>query len=66
MGHLALKRAIRHAEANDLSATIALYHERWQHEITHLALRRTLLHGRVPRSGDPAGLEQEMWALLTL
>jgi hypothetical protein len=47
-------------------ALIALYHERWEHEITYLALRHTLLHGRVLRSGDPAGLEQEMWALLAL
>ena len=45
---------------------IALYHERWEHEITYLALRHTLLQGRVLRSGDPAGLEQEMWALLAL
>ena len=48
------------------AALIALYHERWEHEITYLALRHTLLHGRVLRSGDPAGLEQEMWALLAL
>jgi Insertion element 4 transposase N-terminal/Transposase DDE domain len=47
-------------------ALIALYHERWEHEITYLALRHTLLNGRVLRSGDPAGLQQEMWALLTL
>ena len=47
-------------------ALIALYHERWQHEIAYLALRHTLLQGRVLRSGDPAGLEQEMWALLAL
>jgi hypothetical protein len=31
-----------------------------------LALRHTLLHGRVLRCTDPVGLEQEMWALLTL
>ena len=48
------------------AALIALYHERWEHEITYLALRHTLLQGRVLRSRDPAGLEQEMWALLTL
>jgi Insertion element 4 transposase N-terminal/Transposase DDE domain len=48
------------------AALIALYHERWEHEITYLALRHTLLHGRVLRSGDPAGLQQEMWALLAL
>ena len=47
-------------------ALIRLYHERWEHEIAYLALRHTLLHGRVLRSGDPAGLQQEMWALLAL
>jgi hypothetical protein len=47
-------------------ALIALYHERWEHEVTYLALRHTLLHGRVLRSCDPAGLRQEMWALLAL
>ncbi len=47
-------------------ALIALYHERWEHEIAYLALRHTLLHGRVLRSGDPEGLKQEMWALLAL
>lgn len=44
---------------------IGLYHERWEHEITYLALRHTLGAGRVLRSTDPAGLQQEMWALLT-
>ena len=45
---------------------VALYHERWEHEIAYLALRHTLAAGRVLRSTDPAGLEQEMWALLTV
>ncbi|MEU9625173.1 IS4 family transposase [Streptomyces sp. NPDC048155] len=43
-----------------------LYHERWEIEITYLALRHTLLKGRVLRSKDPVGLNQEMWGLLTL
>jgi Insertion element 4 transposase N-terminal/Transposase DDE domain len=47
-------------------ALAELYHERWEHEVTYLALRHTLLAGRVLRSGDPAGLQQEIWALLTL
>ncbi len=47
-------------------ALIRLYHERWEHEIAYLALRHTLLHGRVLRSQDPAGLQQEMRALLAL
>ncbi|MBV9380061.1 MAG: IS4 family transposase [Streptosporangiaceae bacterium] len=47
-------------------ALMTLYHERWQHEITYLALRHTLLQGRVLRSEDPAGIQQEMWALLAV
>ena len=47
-------------------ALMALYHERWEHEVTYLALRHTLLNGRVLRSGDPDGLRQETWALLAL
>ena len=47
-------------------ALMTLYHERWEHEVTYLALRHTLLQGRVLRSADPAGVEQEMWALLAL
>lgn len=48
------------------SVLIALYHQRWEHELTYLALRHTLLTGRVLRSADPSGLTQEIWALLTL
>jgi hypothetical protein len=45
---------------------IALYHERWEHELAYLALRHTLLTGRVLRSTTPTGVQQEMWALLAL
>jgi hypothetical protein len=45
-------------------ALIRLYHERWEHEVAYLALRHTLLGGRVLRSQDRPGLEQEIWALL--
>jgi hypothetical protein len=48
------------------AALIRLYHERWEHEVAYLALRHTLLAGRVLRSRDRAGLEQEIWALLAL
>ena len=47
-------------------ALIRLYHERWEHEVAYLALRHTLLGGRVLRSQDRPGLEQEIWALLAL
>ena len=48
------------------TALTGLYHERWEHEITYLALRHTLLKGRVLRSRDPEGVKQEMWALLAV
>jgi hypothetical protein len=52
--------------AYSAQALMALYHERWEHEVAYLALRHTLLQGRVLRSGDPAGIEQETWALLAV
>jgi transposase IS4-like protein/DDE family transposase len=48
------------------AAVVRIYHERWEIESAYFALRHTLLEGRVLRSGDRPGLEQEMWALLTL
>jgi hypothetical protein len=45
---------------------VRLYHERWEIESAFLALRHTLLTGRVLRSGDRPGVEQELWAMLTL
>ncbi|MGW3352657.1 IS4 family transposase [Nonomuraea rubra] len=45
---------------------IRLYHQRWEHESAYYALRHTIMQGRILRSGDPAGLEQEMWSVLTL
>ncbi|MEU2159453.1 transposase [Streptomyces sp. NPDC019396] len=47
-------------------ALVRLYHERWEIESAYYALRHTLMNGRVLRSGDPFGIEQEMWALLSL
>jgi hypothetical protein len=44
---------------------IQLYHQRWEIESTYLALKHTLLDGRVLRSHTPNGIEQELWALLT-
>ncbi|MFI6728688.1 IS4 family transposase [Streptomyces sp. R-74717] len=53
----------RHYPADRL---VRLYHERWEHESAYYTLRHTILHGRVLRSHDPVGVEQEMWSLLTL
>ena len=48
------------------TALTRLYHERWEIESAYLALRHTMLSGHVLRSGDRPGLEQEIWALLTV
>jgi hypothetical protein len=61
-----LATTLTDARRHPAKALIALYHERWEHEIAYLALRHTLLQGRVLRSNDPNGLRQEMWALLTV
>ncbi|MEU2874671.1 IS4 family transposase [Streptomyces olivoreticuli] len=45
---------------------VRLYHERWEIESAFYSLRHTLLTGRVLRSCDAPGLEQELWALLVL
>jgi hypothetical protein len=41
-----------------------LYHERWEIETAYLELKSTILGGRVLRARTPAGIEQEVYALL--
>ena len=48
------------------AAVVRRYHERRQIEPADLALRHTLLGGHVLRPGDRPGVDQEVWALLTL
>jgi hypothetical protein len=43
---------------------IRLYHRRWQIETTYLELKSTILGGRVLRARTPAGITQEIYALL--
>lgn len=44
---------------------VSLYHQRWEAETTFSSIKCTILDGRVLRSGTPADVEQEVWALLT-
>ncbi|MFE7497671.1 hypothetical protein ACFU6O_01070 [Streptomyces albidoflavus] len=44
---------------------VDLYHERWQSETTYFSIKATMLDGRVLRSRSLAGLDQEVYALLT-
>lgn len=43
---------------------VALYHQRWEIEIAFLELKQTIFGGRVLRARTPAGIEQEIYALL--
>jgi hypothetical protein len=44
---------------------VELYHQRWEIETAYLELKSTILGGRVLRAHTPAGIEQEVYALLT-
>ena len=43
---------------------VGLYHQRWEIETTYCELKQSLLGGRVLRARTPAGLEQEIYAML--
>lgn len=43
---------------------IMLYHERWEIETAYLEIKSTILGGRVLRARTPAGIDQEIYALL--
>jgi hypothetical protein len=43
---------------------IGLYHRRWEIETAYLELKSSILGGRVLRARTPAGIDQEVYALL--
>ena len=43
---------------------VELYHQRWEIETSYLELKSTILGGRVLRARTPAGVTQEVYALL--
>ncbi|MGW1545287.1 transposase domain-containing protein, partial [Streptomyces sp. NPDC002309] len=65
-GSYRLVTTLTDARRHPATALVGLYHQRWEHESAYYALRHTIMNGRNLRSGDPAGIEQEMWALLSL
>ncbi|MFI5886135.1 transposase [Streptomyces sp. NPDC051554] len=54
------------AERHPVTELIELYHRRWQAETCYFSLKSTILDGRVLRSRTVPGLEQEIYALLTV
>ena len=65
-GRYRLATTLLDPHADPAESLVHLYHERWEIESTFYSLLHTLLTGRVLRSCDAPGLEQEMWALLIL
>jgi hypothetical protein len=45
-------------------ALVKLYHERWEVESAYFEIKKTMLGRRVLRAGTPAGIAQEIYALL--
>ena len=54
------------AESHPAQELIALYHRRWQAETCYFSLKSTILDGQVLRSRTIPGIEQEVYALLTV
>lgn len=65
-GSYRLVTTLTDAGRHPASVLVCLCHQRGEHESAYYGLRHTIMNGRVLRSGAPADVEQEMWALLTL
>ncbi|WP_308368813.1 IS4 family transposase [Streptomyces sp. ISL-36] len=63
-GHYRLLTTLTDPSAYPATELIRLYHERWEIETAYAELKSTVLGGRVLRARIPAGVEQEVWALL--
>ncbi|WP_405959012.1 transposase [Streptomyces sp. NBC_00868] len=61
-GSYRLVTTLTDARRYPASGLVRLYRQRWEHESAYYALRHTIMDGRVLRSGDPVGVEQEMWS----
>ena len=55
---------LRDPRRHPAGALIRLYHERWEIETAYLELKSSILGGRVLRARTPAGVAQEIYALL--
>ncbi|MGW3352508.1 IS4 family transposase [Nonomuraea rubra] len=65
-GHYRLLTTLTGASRHPAADLIRLYHERWEIETTYAELKSTILSGHVLRAHTPDGIEQEVWALLTV
>ena len=65
-GHYRLLTTLTDPREHPAAGLIRLYHERWEVETAYAELKSTILGGRVLRARTPAGIDQEMWALLVV
>jgi hypothetical protein len=65
-GHYRLATTLLDHRRHPVTELVALYHERWEIESAFYSLRHTLQTGLVLRSQDPVGVQQELWAHLTV
>lgn len=64
-GHYRLWTTLTDPGTHPALELIRLYHERWEIETCYAELKSTILGGRVLRAQTPAGIEQELYALLS-
>jgi hypothetical protein len=63
-GHCRLVTTLLDDRRHPAGSLAELYHERWEIETAYLELKSAVLGGRVLRARTPAGLTQEIYALL--
>jgi hypothetical protein len=64
-GHYRLITTLTDHRAFPAADLVRLYHQRWEIETCYLELKSTTLGGRVLRARTPAGISQELYALLS-
>ncbi|WP_264916119.1 transposase [Mycobacterium kiyosense] len=63
-GHYRLVTTLLNEKHYPADELVNLSHQRWQIETSYLELKSTILGGRVLRAATPAGITQEVYALL--
>ena len=64
VGHYRLVTTLTDEKRYPAHELVELYHQRWEIETSYLELKSTILGGRVLRAASPAGVTQEVYALL--
>jgi hypothetical protein len=64
VGHYRLVTTLTDETRYPAHELVGLYHHRWEIETSYLELKSTTLGGRVLRATTPAGITQEVYALL--